>query len=149
MKIRIIAVGKLKEKRLSEVINEYINRIKYDAKLEIIEVKDSNVEEEGKKIEQAIETIKVPKYVFILSEEGSQFDSIRFSEKIKQLSADNRTIVFVIGGPFGILPEVKVRADFLLSLSKMTFTHEMCRLFLLEQIYRAASIIKKRNYHKD
>jgi 23S rRNA (pseudouridine1915-N3)-methyltransferase len=148
MKVKIICVGKLKDNSLLGLCNSYSQKINYDAKLEFLEIKDSSVSEEGKKIIESIDKIKDNKFVFALSEEGKEYASIEFSEKIKQLSNDNRTIVFIIGGPFGLSQEAKKKTDFILSISKMTFTHEMVRLFLLEQVYRAISIIKNKNYHK-
>jgi 23S rRNA (pseudouridine1915-N3)-methyltransferase len=148
MKLKLICIGKLKDKQLLDLISQYSQKINYDAKLELLELKDSNPENEGKSILEHIDKIKENKFVFVLSEEGKQFDSVTFSKKLNQLSLDNRTIVFVIGGPFGLSNGIKKNADLLISLSSMTFTHEMARLFLLEQAYRAISIINNKNYHK-
>jgi 23S rRNA (pseudouridine1915-N3)-methyltransferase len=148
MKIKVICVGKLKEKNILNLCSDYSKKINYDAKLELLELKDSNPLEEGKKIIENLDKIKDNKFVFILSEEGKEYTSIDFSEKTKKMDLENKLIVFVIGGPFGLSQEVKKKADMLLSLSKMTFTHEMARLFLLEQIYRGVSIIKNKSYHK-
>ncbi len=149
MKLKVICVGKIKELSLQKLIKEYSNRINYDAKLEILEIKDSTREEEGKKIIESLDRIKDSRFVFVLSEEGKDYTSAEFSEKIKKIDLDNKLIIFIIGGPFGLSKEVKQKADCLLSLSKMTFTHEMARLFLLEQIYRAISLIQNKNYHKN
>jgi 23S rRNA (pseudouridine1915-N3)-methyltransferase len=146
MKIKLISVGRSKDKNLHSLIEEYKKKISYDAKLEVLEIKDSNPEEEGRKILELLNNIKEPSFVFALSEEGKEHTSTEFAHKLRQLSFD-RTIVFVIGGPFGLSEKAKENAE-LLSLSKMTFTHEMARLFLLEQIYRALSIIKNKKYHK-
>ena len=83
----------------------------------------------------------------MLGEEGQQINSIEFSNKLKKLDLDGKTIVLVIGGPFGLSEEVKQKADCLMSLSKMTFTHEMARLFLAEQLYRSFMIINNRSYY--
>ena len=148
MKIRIICVGKIKDAAINQLIKDYAGRISHDSRLEIIEIKDSDPEEEGKKIIDHLDKIKDSMYVFALSEEGKQPSSVELSEKIKQRSLESKTVVFIIGGPFGLIEDVKRKADSVLSLSSMTFTHEMCRLFLLEQIYRSISIIKGRSYHK-
>lgn len=140
MRFKVISVGKIKEKSIIELINEYSKRIN----VEFTELKDSNKETEGKKIIEILDKMN-SKYVFVLSEEGKEFTSVEFSQKIKKIE---QPIIFVIGGPTGLSDEVKKRTDFLLSLSKMTFTHEMAKLFLVEQIYRAMSIIENKNYHK-
>jgi 23S rRNA (pseudouridine1915-N3)-methyltransferase len=148
VKIKLIAVGRIKDKNISGLVSEYSKKISYDAKIETIEIKDATVEEEGRKIIEIIEKIKDNRFIFVLSEEGKQLSSIELSGKLKQLSLEDITIIFIIGGPFGLSEQAKKKADFLLSLSKMTFTHEMCRLFLLEQVYRELSIIRGKNYHK-
>jgi 23S rRNA (pseudouridine1915-N3)-methyltransferase len=148
MKLKLICIGKIKESDILNLCSEYSKKISYDSKLEILEIKDTNVSDEGKKILESLDKIKDNKYVFMLSEEGKEFTSTEFSEKVKRLTLENKLLVFIIGSPYGLSEEVKKKADSILSLSKMTFTHEMGRLFLLEQIYRAISIIKNKNYHK-
>ena len=147
MKIRIICVGKIKDRNLLALISEYEAKINYDAKLDVIEIKDSSPVAEGRKILELLNNIKEPYFAFMLTEEGNELSSTVLSQRLKELSLASKTIVFVIGGPFGLSEEVKNNAE-LLSISRMTFTHEMCRLFLLEQLYRALSIIKGRKYHK-
>jgi 23S rRNA (pseudouridine1915-N3)-methyltransferase len=142
MLIKIIAVGKIKDRGLQNKIAELSKWISRYAKLEIVELRDSNVEQEGDAILKSLGRDKA--FVFTLSEEGREFSSREFSGK---LSGIDRKMVFIIGGPFGLSPAVKQRADCLLSLSQMTFTHEMARLFLLEQIYRAIDIAKGGKYH--
>ena len=142
MLIKIIAVGKIKDRGLQSKIAELSKWISRYAKLEIVELRDSNVEQEGDAILKSLGRDKA--FVFALSEEGGEFTSREFSGK---LSGIDRKMVFIIGGPFGLSPAVKQRADCLLSLSQMTFTHEMARLFLLEQIYRAIDIAKGGKYH--
>ncbi|NTV24118.1 MAG: 23S rRNA (pseudouridine(1915)-N(3))-methyltransferase RlmH [Nanoarchaeota archaeon] len=110
-----------------------------------IEVKDSSKAEEGNGI---VKHIKPGSYVIALSEEGKAFSSIEFAKLMKQISDEKAYLSFVIGGPDGLSEEVKNRADIIISLSKMTFTHEMCRLFLIEQIYRASMINTDRRYHR-
>lgn len=142
MLVKIIAVGKIKDKGLLAKIGEFAKWISHSAKLEVIELKDSDVEKEGEAILKAVGKDKG--YVFALSEEGKEFTSANFS---RQLAKIDRKVIFVIGGPLGLSPQVKQRADMIFSLSKMTFTHEMARLFLFEQIYRAIDIARGGKYH--
>ncbi|MBT3721219.1 23S rRNA (pseudouridine(1915)-N(3))-methyltransferase RlmH [archaeon] len=142
MKFRLISVGKVKEKSIQNIINDFSKRIN----ISFIEIKDSNKKKEAEKLIEIIEKIN-NKFLFVLSEEGEQLSSIEFSKKIKKLSLE-KEIVFVIGGPEGLDDLIKNKADLLFSLSKMTLTHEMAKLFLIEQIYRAVSIIQGKKYHK-
>ena len=141
MKIKIICVGKLKEQYLKEGIENYLSKLKHYVDIQIVEIKDSNIKQEGKDILSKISNERL----IVLAIEGRQVDSIEFSNMIKNI---NKNVVFIIGGPEGISNEVKEKADFVLSLSKMTFMHEIARLVLLEQIYRAFTIIKGEKYHK-
>jgi len=144
MKIKIISVGKIKEKNIQQQIDYYSKQI---PRIEFFEIKDLGKEDEGKKILELISKIK-DNYVFVLSEEGHQFDSVSFSKELQKIGLDHE-IIFVIGGPEGISIDLKKSSDFILSLSNMTFTHEMAKLFLVEQIYRAQSIINGKKYHKE
>ncbi|MFH2021622.1 MAG: 23S rRNA (pseudouridine(1915)-N(3))-methyltransferase RlmH [archaeon] len=143
MKIKIICVGKPKEKAITMLENELLKR----TKIEISETKDSNINKEGEKIIELLDKTE-NKFIFILSEEGKQFSSVELSQKLQKISLEGKQILFIIGGPYGLSDAVKKKADIVLSLSKMTFTHEMARLFLIEQIYRAVSIIENKKYHK-
>ena len=142
MLIKIIAVGKIKDRGLQGKINEFSKWVSRHAKLEVVELRDSNVEKEGEAILKAVGKDRT--FIFALSEEGKEFTSVKFSRK---LSAIDQKMTFIIGGPFGLSEAVKQRADCLFSLSQMTFTHEMARLFLLEQIYRAIDIARGGKYH--
>ena len=142
MLIKVIAVGKIKDRGLQSKIDELAKWISAYAKLEIVELRDGSVEKEGAAILKALGKDKA--FVFVLSEEGREFTSRKFSLELTDI---NRKMVFIIGGPFGLASEVKQRADCLFSLSQMTFTHEMARLFLLEQIYRAIDIARGGKYH--
>ncbi len=142
MLIKIIAVGKIKDRGLQNKIAEFSKWISRYAKLETVELRDSNIEQEGEAILKSIGKDRA--FIFALSEEGGEFTSSGFSGK---LSSIDQKVIFVIGGPFGLSPAIKQRADCLLSLSQMTFTHEMARLFLLEQIYRAIDIARGGKYH--
>jgi 23S rRNA (pseudouridine1915-N3)-methyltransferase len=142
MLIKIIAVGRIKDRGLLAKIDEFAKWIMHSTKLEIIELKDSDIEKEGEAILKAVGKDKG--YIFALGEEGKEFTSVDFS---RQLAKIDRKIIFIIGGPLGLSPRVKQRADMVFSLSKMTFTHEMARLFLFEQIYRAIDIARGGKYH--
>ena len=138
MHIKIISVGRVKERSIVERIEYYSKLI--SRKIIFIEIKDSNKEQEGAKISE-----KLSGKIFILSEEGTEFTSREFASELKKIEGD---ITFVIGGPFGLSETIKSKGT-LISLSRMTFTHEMCKLFLLEQIYRGISINQGKKYHKD
>lgn len=156
MKIKIIALGKIKEKFLKEGIDEFLKRLTPYASMEIvelspIEIKDENLtdkilEQEGEKI---LSNIKQNSYVITMEINGTTFSSEKFAQKIEEISNQGyNEIVFVIGSSCGIAKSVSNRADFKLSLSKMTFLHQFARLLLVEQIYRAFKIQKCETYHK-
>ncbi|MDR0306678.1 MAG: 23S rRNA (pseudouridine(1915)-N(3))-methyltransferase RlmH [Chitinispirillales bacterium] len=143
MNIKIAAAGKIKDKFLLEKIRDYGERISHDCRIEIVEIKDCGVESEGAKFLDL--AARNGGTLVTLTEEGTQYSSKDFSTLLENLGA---RILFVIGGPDGVSPSVKSQSRVLLSLSKMTFTHEMARMFLLEQIYRAISIKHNRKYHR-
>ncbi len=145
MNLKIAVVGKVKDKHLLEKIKDYQKRISHDARLEVLEIKDSRMELEGERLLEVMEREK-GFISLVLSEEGRECTSREFSKMMEELGPK---LLFVIGGPDGLHENVKNRARVLLSLSKMTFTHEMARMFLLEQIYRALSLLNNRKYHRD
>lgn len=145
MEIKIISVGKVKEKDLANRIEHYEDRIQYDCRFVSLQIKDSNVQDEGERIVQILDKEK-GSFVVCCTEEGKQFTSREFAEVI---GSKNVPILFIIGSAEGISETIKKRANLLLSFSKMTFTHEMARMFLVEQVYRGISILKNRKYHKD
>lgn len=156
MKIKIIALGKIKEKFLKEGIDEFLKRLTPYASIEIveqnpIEIKDDNLtekilEQEGEKI---LSQIKPNSYVITLEIEGVNLSSEKFAQKLEEITNQGyNEIVFVIGSSCGIAKSVSKRADYKLSLSKMTFLHQFARLLLIEQIYRAFKIQKGETYHK-
>lgn len=156
MKIKIIALGKIKEKFLKDGIDEFLKRLTPYASLEIIElipieIKDENLTEkilaeEGEKI---LAQIKDTSYVVTLEICGKQLSSEDFAGKINEISVSGVSeLVFVIGSSCGLADSVSQRADFKLSMSKMTFLHQFARLILVEQIYRAFKILKGEKYHK-
>lgn len=142
-KIKIICVGKIKENSIKEFCCELEKRIKPFCNFEVIELKDKGLEEDTNSIKQKIKDEKI-KNVFIMDEKGKDFTSIEFSKLIQKTEED---ICFVIGGSDGLLNDIKTEHK-TICLSKMTFTHEMARLFLTEQIYRSMMILNNRSYHK-
>lgn len=156
MKIKIIALGKIKEKFLKDGIDEFMKRLTPYCSVEIlelppIEIKDENLiekvlDEEGEKI---LSHIKPQSYVITLEILGKQLSSEEFAEKIEDLTNEGLSeLVFVIGSSCGLSKKVSARANFKMSMSKMTFLHQFARLLLVEQIYRAFKIIKGETYHK-
>ena len=156
MNIKIIALGKIKEKFLKEGIEEFLKRLTPYASVEIvelpaIEIKDENLtervlKEEGEKI---LLQIKPQSYVITLEIKGKQLSSEEFATKINELTVEGiGEIIFIIGSSCGLSKIVSERANFKLSMSKMTFLHQFARLILVEQIYRAFKIIKGETYHK-
>lgn len=156
MKIKIIALGKIKEKFLKEGIDEFLKRLTPYTTIEIIEltpveIKDENLtskalEQEGEKI---LANIKPNSYVITMEILGKQLSSEDFAQKINKITFSGISeLVFIIGSSCGIAPSVSQRADFKLSISKMTFLHQFARLLLVEQIYRAFKILKNETYHK-
>ena len=143
MLLKLVLIGKLKDRALQARCDEFAKWLSPYAKLEIVELPDSNVAKEGLAIVKALEKERSAAVV-VLSEEGRQFTSTEFAAK---LGSFDRKIVFVIGGPCGLAPEVKQRADLLWSLSKLTFTHELARLLLMEQLFRATNILHGGSYH--
>ena len=157
MNIKIICVGKLKEKFLQDASKEYEKRISRFANLEIIEIPDRKnpdissvklcnevMEKEGADILSKIKN----EYVIALCIEGKNLTSEGFAEKIETLKNEGGKITFVIGGSLGLSPKVKERADFKLSFSDMTFPHGVARVLLTEQIYRGFKINSGESYHK-
>ena len=160
MKITIITVGKLKEKYLKDAIAEYTKRLSKSCKLEIIEVADEKTPDQAsvlvengirrKEGERILKHIKEKAASAInLEINGKSLSSEEFSEKIEQLGIQGKShIIFVIGGSIGLSEEVLEKSDYALSFSKMTFPHQLMRVILLEQIYRAYRIIEGAPYHK-
>ena len=156
MNIQIICIGKLKEKYWTEAIQEYAKRLSRFCALEIIELKEARLpdkasaalvkQEEGREI---LKAIKPGTYVITLEILGKTLDSPQLADKLAQLALEGKSnLAFVIGGSLGLSDEVSKRADFKLSFSKMTFPHQMMRVILLEQIYRAFKINRNETYHK-
>ena len=159
LKIKIIAVGKIKEKFYTDACNEYIKRLGAFCSVTVTEIQEYKcadnpseseiltvIKKEGEKILAAIPD---GAYVMPMCIEGKELSSTQLADKIEQVSVDgSSTICFVIGGSFGLDDSVKKRGTFNLSMSPMTFPHMLARVMLLEQIYRALSINKGTKYHK-
>ena len=150
--IKIFTVGEIKESYLKEAIEEYKKRLQKYTKIEIIEVKDEGLldNERGKKIEgeKILKNIQDKDYLITLEIEGKELDSIEFSKKIENTLMAHSNITFIIGGSNGLDQSIKALSNYSLSFSKMTFPHQLFRVILLEQIYRAFKIINNETYHK-
>ncbi len=148
--IKIVCVGKIKEKYFTLAIDEYLKRLSKYTKVDIVEISDeANVEKavkvEGEKI---LSKIKDDEYVVSLDIAGESLSSLEFAEKMGKVFNNNSRLTFVIGGSYGLSQDVKKRSNYLLSFSKMTFPHQLFRVILLEQIYRAYKISNNESYHK-
>ena len=144
--IKIICLGKIKEDYLNKMIEEYKKRISKYHKIEIIELKDTNdLSSEKDDINKHINN---QDYVIALDIDGENIDSVSFAKKIDNIFLTNGTIDFIIGSSYGLHEDIKKRANYRLSFSKMTFPHGLFRAILLEQIYRSFKILNNETYHK-
>ena len=159
MKIRILTVGKLKEPFAKEGVNEYSKRLSKLTQIEVIEVDDEKTKENAsinelnlvkdKEGEKLLSKISDKDYVIALAINGKTYDSVSFSNHLEELmNTGNSTIDFVIGGSVGLSDRVLQRANEKLSFSDFTFPHQLMRVILLEQIFRAFKIAKNEPYHK-
>lgn len=156
MNIKIIAVGKIREKYLKEGIDEFLKRIQPFSSLKIIEIPSETIvsdvmEEKCRNIEaeKILNNISNTSYVITMEIDAKQYSSGDFAQKFKQFNQEGiNELIFVIGGATGLGNSVLKRANEKISLSKMTLTHQMARLFLVEQIYRAFKINANEPYHK-
>ena len=150
--IKIICVGKIKEKFYRDAIEEYSKRLSKYTKLEIIECKDYSdlsIDEILLKEKLEIEKyINYKDYIITLEIEGKQLSSEELANNIDNIFLNNSNITFIIGGSYGIHNDIKNKSNFKLSFSKMTFPHQLFRVILLEQIYRAFKINNNESYHK-
>lgn len=152
MKITLLFVGKTKDSWIQEGMDEFLKRLQKFAQVDvqiISECSKGDVQkiknEEGKSL---LEKVKVNDFVCLLDVQGELLSSEQFAVKLDTWKSRGEKLVFIVGGAFGVHEEIKKRANFLLSFSKMTFTHQMVRVFLLEQIYRGFSILQGSEYHK-
>jgi len=154
MKIKLIMVGKTDEAYLNEGINKYLNRLKHYVDFEKVIITDVKMgkksnenlqkEKEGKLI---LSTIKKTDYLILLDEKGKEYNSVDFSKFMQKRMNSGLDMSFVIGGPFGFSNDVYQRANGKVALSQMTFSHQMVRLFFVEQLYRSFSILRGEKYH--
>jgi 23S rRNA (pseudouridine1915-N3)-methyltransferase len=154
--IHLIVLGKLKETYWKEAEKEYLKRLQPFGKIIIHEIKEESFTEkdpvefvkakEAEKIKSTLESIKGA-FVIVLDEHSKQLSSVEFSKKLEDLQHQNSTFVFVVGGPLGLANSIIDMAELKLSLSSLTFTHQMVRVILLEQLYRACMISANRKYH--
>ena len=146
MKITLVVVGKLKEKFLADGVAEYLKRLQKFAKVEIREVPECRtLTEEGQRL---LSLVPKDSWLCVLDVAGVELSSEDFAKKISALALDGvSSLTFAIGGAFGLSEELRRAASFRLSLSQMTLTHQMARLVLVEQIYRAFKINRNEPYH--
>ncbi|MCX6734438.1 MAG: 23S rRNA (pseudouridine(1915)-N(3))-methyltransferase RlmH [Candidatus Peregrinibacteria bacterium] len=159
MKIRIIQIGKTKDSYIEEGIMEFTKRLSPYVKLEIVTLKEVMAtkaftkehckEIEGEEILKLLGKSSEPEAIIALDEHGKEFTSMEFSKFLGKFFDLGERINFIIGGPYGLSENVRKKASLLCAFSKMTFTHQMIRIFLLEQIYRGVSIIKGKEYHNE
>lgn len=150
--IKIICVGKIKEKYLTSAIEEYQKRISKYTKIEIIEVLDEGIEEVNKVLKIEGERIKKhlgPKdYIITLEIKGQEISSIELTKLLEKVNLDYSNITFIIGGSYGLSEEIIRSSNYHLSFSKLTLPHQLFRVLLLEQIYRTYKIRNNEKYHK-
>ena len=150
--IKIICVGRLKEKYLIDACCEYLKRITKYTNIQVIEIQDSSIDNEKIALEKERDTIlkniKEKEFLITLEIDGIQLSSVDFASKLDKFLVSNSNITFVIGGYYGLHPDIKQKANFSLSFSKMTFPHQLFRVLLLEQIFRTYKILNNEKYHK-
>lgn len=157
MKITLLVVGKTTDSYINKLIDNYLGRLKFytDFSIQVIpELKNSKSlrqdEQKEKEGELILKQVADADDVILLDEHGKEFTSVEFSQQInKRALAGKRKVYFVVGGPYGFSEKVYQRANSLISFSKMTFSHQMIRLFFVEQLYRAYTIIKGEPYHHE
>lgn len=155
MKITILAVGRTSTPYILKAVEAYLKRLTHYIPVELLELPDfkSNRSAEVQKNaegEMLLKSLKPGDSVVLLDERGRQMTSVEFSSFIdKRMLSGAKRLVFMIGGPYGFSDAVYARADSMLSLSQMTFTHEMVRLFFVEQVYRAMTILRGEPYHHE
>ncbi|MDO6819298.1 23S rRNA (pseudouridine(1915)-N(3))-methyltransferase RlmH [Zobellia sp. 1_MG-2023] len=155
MTIKLIAIGKTDSQALLQLISEYENRLKHYVKFDLTIIPDikntknlSETQQKEKEGELILKQLTNTDVLVLLDENGKQFSSVDFSAYLqKKMNAGLKQLVFVIGGPYGFSPEVYNKAQGKISLSKMTFSHQMVRLFIVEQVYRAFTILRNEPYH--
>lgn len=157
MKVKLVCIGKTDKEYIIEGVNEYEKRLKHYISFESVllpDIKNSKnlteIQQKEKEGEVLLSQIKESDYVIILDEKGKEYSSVEFSKMIeKQMVAGLKTLVFIVGGPYGFSKQMYDRANAKISLSQMTFSHQMVRLIFTEQLYRAMTILKGEPYHHE
>ena len=157
MKIKLLAIGKTDNKQLIQLIDEYQKRLKHYIKFEFDIINDiknaknlNELQQKEKEGQLILNKINNTDVLVLLDDKGKQFSSVEFSKYLqKKMNAGTKQLVFVIGGPYGFSEAVYKKAKEQLSLSKMTFSHQMIRLFVIEQIYRGFTILRNEPYHHE
>ncbi len=157
MKISLICIGKTDDSYLIEGIDSFQKRLKFYINFKMIVIPDiknsknlSKEQQKTKEAEQILKNIVNGDYVILLDERGKEYRSVEFANFLsKKMLSSTQHLIFVIGGPYGFDASIETRSDAKLSLSKMTFSHQMVRLFFSEQLYRAFSILKGEPYHHE
>lgn len=155
MKITLLTIGKTEDKYLLEGIEKYLKRLKHYIPFKIIELPElkdtknlSFDQQKTKEAELIFKQITTTDHLILLDEKGQEYSSTLFSDFLnKKMIGSVQHLVFVVGGPYGFHNDIYNRADHKISLSKMTFSHQMVRLFFIEQLYRAYTILKGEPYH--
>lgn len=155
MKITLLAIGKTDDERIRTLVEEYVRRLKRYVPFELKIVPDlkksRNLNESAHKLAEGKELLKQlnpSDHVILLDENGTEYSSVQFSGFLqKKMNSGLKNLVFVIGGPYGFSEEMYQRGEGKLSLSSMTFSHQMVRLFFVEQLYRAFTILRNEPYH--
>ena len=157
MKIKLLAIGKTDNKNLIQLIDEYQNRLKHYIKFELDIIPDiknvknlSEVQQKEKEGNLILSKLKNTDHLVLLDDKGKDFTSIEFSKYLqKKMNSGIKQLVLVIGGPYGFSDTVYKKSQGKISLSKMTFSHQMIRLFIVEQLYRGFTILKNEPYHHE
>ena len=156
MKTNLILVGKTTNKHLATVIDDYVGRIGHYMPFSVVVVPElkntkalSEEQQKEREGELILQKIKPTDTLVLLDERGSELSSVAFSQWLQRKQSSARSLVFVIGGPYGFSKAVYNRADEQLSLSRMTFSHQLIRVVFAEQLYRACTIIKGEPYHHE
>jgi len=157
MKITLIAIGKTEDKYLIEGIDKYLNRLKHYINFSMFVIPDvkntknlTEAQQKTKEAELILKQLNNSNVVVLLDEKGKKYTSVQYSQYInKQMVGSAQNLVFIIGGPYGFDESIYKRANSSISLSDMTFSHQMVRLFFVEQLYRAFTILKNEPYHHE
>ena len=157
MKISLIAIGKTEDKYLIDGIDKYLNRLKHYINFSFTVIPDikntknlTEAQQKSKEAELILKQLNNSDVVVLMDEKGKKYSSVQFSQYInKQMVGSVQNLVFIIGGPYGFDESIYKRANGSISLSDMTFSHQMVRLFFVEQLYRAFTILKNEPYHHE